>query len=92
MEKANQQSSVPKWCWSRNYMRKILTAIKLLQKTNINIVEMNRKIKLSAKEIGKIKKNQVNFRTKSKIIKIVKYSNGNYKVLSEPEDRSTEII
>lgn len=73
-------------------MRKILTAIKLLQKTNINIVEMNRKIKLSAKEIGKIKKNQVNFRTKSKIIKIVKYSNGNYKVLSEPEDRSTEII
>lgn len=73
-------------------MRKILTAIKLLQQTNINIVEMNRKIKLSAKEIGKIKKNQVNFRTKSKIIKIVKYSNGNYKVLSEPEDRSTEII
>lgn len=73
-------------------MRKILTAIKLLQKTNINIVEMNRKIKLSAKQIGKIKKNQVNFRTKSKIIKILKYSNGNYKVLSEPEDRSTEII
>lgn len=73
-------------------MRKILTAVKLLQQTNINIVERNRKIKLSAKQIGKIKKNQVNFRTKSKIIKILKYSNGNYKVLSEPEDRSTEII